>query len=56
MCFFLQPGELLENGVQSVKVLCDNEGFILKALDTFTDENVNKNNFKIYSKTLKNWK
>lgn len=36
--FFLQPGEVLENGVQNVYVLGDNEGIVLRALEAFKDE------------------
>jgi len=39
--FFLQPGELLENGVQDVFVLGENEGIVLKALEAHKDKFVN---------------
>jgi len=39
--FFLQPGELLENGVQDVFVLGDNEGIVLKADEGHKDTFVN---------------
>jgi major vault protein len=35
--FFLQPGESLESGIQSVYILGEDEGLILKANETFTD-------------------
>jgi len=35
--FFLQPGEVLENGVQDVYVLGDNEGIVLKAIEGHKD-------------------
>lgn len=36
--FFLQPGEKLENGIQDVYVLGEDEGVILKCIETFRDE------------------
>jgi major vault protein len=35
--FFLRPGEQLEKGIQNVYVLGEDEGLILKAVETFTD-------------------
>eukprot|EP00092_Neocalanus_flemingeri_P070666 GFUD01086756.1.p1 GENE.GFUD01086756.1~~GFUD01086756.1.p1 ORF type:complete len:850 (-),score=233.37 GFUD01086756.1:107-2656(-) len=35
--FFLQPGELLENGVQDIFILGENEGIVLKALEAHKD-------------------
>ena len=35
--FFLMPGERLEKGIQNVYVLGEDEGLILKAIETFTD-------------------
>ena len=35
--FFLMPGERLEKGIQSVYVLGEDEGLILKAIEAFTD-------------------
>ncbi len=37
-CFFLQPGEKLENGIQDIYVLMADEGLILKCIDYFEDE------------------
>ena len=39
--FFLQPGEKLERGTQDVYVLGEDEGLILRAIETFVDEKVN---------------
>ena len=36
--FFLQPGESLENGIQSVHVLGEEEALLLKAREAFVDE------------------
>lgn len=36
--FFLQPGELLEKGIQNVFVLGEDEGLILKANEEFVDK------------------
>ncbi|XP_069136058.1 major vault protein-like [Argopecten irradians] len=36
--FFLLPGERLERGIQNIYVLGEEEGLILKATETFTDE------------------
>jgi len=36
--FFLMPGETLEKGIQSVYVLGEDEGLILKANETYKDE------------------
>eukprot|EP01137_Pigoraptor_chileana_P037473 Opistho-2@34592 len=36
--FFLRPGERLEAGIQNVYVLGDDEGLILRALDTFDED------------------
>jgi len=36
--FFLMPGERLEKGIQSVFVMGENEGLILRATEGFTDE------------------
>ena len=36
--FFLRPGEKLEKGTQNVFVMGEDEGLILKANETFTDE------------------
>ncbi|XP_076369364.1 major vault protein-like [Tachypleus tridentatus] len=38
--FFLMPGERLENGIQDICVLGENEGLILRAKETFTDDTV----------------
>ncbi|XP_061555890.1 major vault protein [Phycodurus eques] len=35
--FFLQPGELLERGIQDVFVLSEEEGLVLRAIEPFTD-------------------
>ena len=35
--FFLMPGERLERGIQSVYVLGENEGIILRASEPFKD-------------------
>jgi major vault protein len=35
--FFLQPGECLEAGVQNIHVLGEDEGLILRAMQSFTD-------------------
>ncbi|XP_003442496.1 major vault protein isoform X1 [Oreochromis niloticus] len=35
--FFLQPGEHLENGIQDVYVLSEEEGLVLRAVETFND-------------------
>eukprot|EP00092_Neocalanus_flemingeri_P005149 GFUD01005538.1.p1 GENE.GFUD01005538.1~~GFUD01005538.1.p1 ORF type:complete len:863 (-),score=254.03 GFUD01005538.1:183-2771(-) len=35
--FFLQPGELLEKGIQDIFVLSDNEGILLRAREAFED-------------------
>ncbi|EGD78575.1 major vault protein [Salpingoeca rosetta] len=35
--FFLQPGEMLEAGVQDVYILGEDEGLILRSTETFTD-------------------
>ncbi len=37
-CFFLQPGEKLEKGVQDIYVLMDDEGLVLKCIGAFDDE------------------
>ena len=36
--FFLQPGEKLENGIQDVYVLSEDEGLIIKCVESFEDE------------------
>jgi major vault protein len=36
--FFLQPGEKLEKGIQDFYVLMEDEGLILKCIETFEDE------------------
>lgn len=36
--FFLQPGEKLERGIQDVFVLGDDEGLILRCIETFEDD------------------
>ena len=36
--FFLQPGEKLENGIQDVYILGEDEGVILKCIETFRDQ------------------
>ncbi|UJR09100.1 hypothetical protein I4U23_013347 [Adineta vaga] len=36
--FFLQPGEKLENGIQDVYILGEDEGVILKCIETFDDQ------------------
>ncbi|XP_013774778.1 major vault protein-like isoform X1 [Limulus polyphemus] len=38
--FFLMPGERLENGIQDIYVLGENEGLILRAKESFTDDTV----------------
>lgn len=35
--FFLRPGERLENGIQDVYVLSEDEGLVLRAVETFAD-------------------
>jgi major vault protein len=35
--FFLQPGEKLENGIQDVYILGEDEGVILKCIESFED-------------------
>uniref|UniRef100_A0A0B7A640 Major vault protein n=1 Tax=Arion vulgaris TaxID=1028688 RepID=A0A0B7A640_9EUPU len=35
--FFLMPGESLEKGIQSIYILSDDEGLVLKALEQFQD-------------------
>jgi len=40
--FFLQPGEKLEKGIQSVHVLGEDEGLILKATEEFMDGEVKR--------------
>ncbi|XP_034045962.1 major vault protein [Thalassophryne amazonica] len=35
--FFLQPGECLEHGIQDVYVLSEDEGLVLRAVETFVD-------------------
>ena len=35
--FFLEPGERLEKGIQSVYVLGEDEGLILRAIEEHTD-------------------
>ncbi|XP_028268081.1 major vault protein [Parambassis ranga] len=37
LSFFLQPGELLENGIQDVYVLSEEEGLVLRAVEAFND-------------------
>ncbi|XP_016517168.1 major vault protein [Poecilia formosa] len=37
LSFFLQPGEELENGIQSVYVLSEEEGLVLRAVEAFHD-------------------
>jgi major vault protein len=37
--FFLQPGERLDGGIRDVFVLSEDEGLILKCIETFEDEN-----------------
>jgi major vault protein len=37
--FFLQPGEELEQGIQSIKILNENEAVLLQAKESFIDEN-----------------
>ncbi|CAL8079479.1 unnamed protein product [Calicophoron daubneyi] len=37
-CFFLRPGEELENGVQDTFILQSNEGIILRAMQRFEDQ------------------
>ena len=36
--FFLMPGERLEKGIQNVYVLGEDEGLILRAIESFTDD------------------
>ncbi|GFO30231.1 major vault protein [Plakobranchus ocellatus] len=40
--FFLMPGEKLEKGIQNVYVLGEEEGLVLKALEGFSDGNVQR--------------
>ena len=40
--FFLKPGERLERGIQNVYVLGENEGLILKANETFRDDDTER--------------
>uniref|UniRef100_A0A3Q1G904 Major vault protein n=1 Tax=Acanthochromis polyacanthus TaxID=80966 RepID=A0A3Q1G904_9TELE len=35
--FFLQPGELLEHGIQDVYILSEEEGLVLRAVEAFND-------------------
>ncbi|XP_043942230.1 major vault protein [Protopterus annectens] len=39
--FFLQPGELLESGIQDVYILSEEEGLVLKANEAFKDVDEN---------------
>merc|ERR1719483_713934 len=41
--FFLQPGEILEKGIQDIFVLSDNEGLLLRATEAFEDKFVQPN-------------
>lgn len=45
--FFLLPGERLEKGIQSVYVLGEDEGLILKAIEAFTDPDTVSAPFRI---------
>ncbi|XP_014881402.1 major vault protein-like [Poecilia latipinna] len=45
LSFFLQPGEELENGIQSVYVLSEEEGLVLRAVEAFHDTEVRSNAF-----------
>jgi len=36
--FFLQPGEKLGNGIEEVEILGEEEALLLRAIETFTDE------------------
>lgn len=36
--FFLQPNEQLEAGIQSVHILSEDEGVVVKCIESFTDE------------------
>ena len=38
--FFLQPGEQLEAGIQNVYILGEDEGLVLKSLESFQDDSV----------------
>ena len=38
--FFLQPGEKLAKGIQDVYVLEDDEGLILRCIETFKEQGV----------------
>merc|ERR1719483_705146 len=40
---FLQPGEILERGIQDIFVLSDNEGLLLRATEAFEDKFVQPN-------------
>lgn len=40
--FFLMPGEELEAGIQDVYVLSEDEGLILRACESFTDQDVER--------------
>lgn len=42
LSFFLMPGERLEKGIQNVFVLGENEGLILRATESFTEEGEEK--------------
>ena len=50
--FFLQPGETLEQGIQSVFILGEDEGLILRAQESFKDANaVSNHGWYMYSQT-----
>ena len=46
-CFFLQPGELLKEGIQKVNVLADDEALLLHAREQY-QENSEKNTIIIH--------
>jgi len=39
-CFFLQPGESLENGIEDIVVLSEDEALLLQANETFDDDGI----------------
>ena len=40
LCFFLQPGESLENGIEDIVVLGEDEALLLQADESFEDEGI----------------
>lgn len=45
--FFLMPGERLEKGIQSVYILGEDEGLILKAIEAFKDPDTVRGNLSL---------